>query len=168
MFVLARIEAGAGFDTEPVLLGRLVARVLQAHRTRHPAREIDVDDRAGAVPVRGEPLYVEQTLRNLLSNAEKYSPQHKNVQVVIDRSDRHVAVRVLDRGIGIAADEIARVFDSFYRTPRASGFAPGAGIGLAVARRLVEAQGGEIWIQPREGGGTEAGFTLPLEAEEDA
>jgi PAS domain S-box-containing protein len=165
MLVLARIDEGAELDTEPVLLGRLVARVAADQRSRAPSREVEIVDEAGDVPVRGEPLYVEQTLRNLLSNAIKYSSRDAPVRIAINRSEDCVAVRVLDGGLGIAAEETDRVFDAFYRTKEATDVAPGAGIGLAVAKRLIEAQGGETWIISRSEGGTEAGFTLPLEEE---
>ena len=70
-------------------------------------------------------------------------------------------MRVLDRGIGVAPDEAAKLFDLFYRSPQSARTASGAGIGLYVSRGLITAMGGRIWVAPREGGGSEFGFTLP-------
>ena len=67
---------------------------------------------------------------------------------------------VADRGLGITEGE--PVFEPFYRSRDASLSAPGLGLGLTVCKRLVEAQGGQIWARPREGGGSEFGFTLPV------
>lgn len=168
MFVLARIEGGQPLDTEPVLLGRIVAKAVASHSARHVTRTIEVMDDAGDVPVRGSPIYVDQALRNLLSNAEKYSSPDQAIEVQVDRSDNQVAVRVLDRGIGLSEGTEGRAFEIFYRAPEANERSQGAGIGLAVVRRLIEAQGGEVWLRARAGGGAEAGFTLPLEVEEEA
>jgi len=165
MFVLARMEAGEAIPTEPILLSRVVEKVVQHHLGRYPQRQIRVDETPGMEPAQGEPGYVEQVLRNLLSNAEKYSPASGTIVVSIGRHNGHAAVRVLDAGTGIADDELAHVFESFYRAPRVKDRAPGAGMGLAVCKRLVEAQGGEIWARPRAEGGTEVGFTLPFETE---
>jgi signal transduction histidine kinase len=71
-------------------------------------------------------------------------------------------ISVLDRGAGIAADEIDLVFDRFYRSDRTAAQAAGIGLGLTVCKRLVEAQAGQIWARPRAGGGLEVGITLPL------
>jgi signal transduction histidine kinase len=73
-----------------------------------------------------------------------------------------VVLRVLDRGIGVDDETVAQAFDLFFRTREASRIASGAGIGLFVSRQLIEAMGGRTWLRPREGGGTEAGFALPL------
>lgn len=165
MFVLARMEAGEAIPTEPILLSRVVRDVVRRHLARYPQRQIRVEEKPGMEPAQGEPGYVEQVLRNLLSNAEKYSPAGETIVVSIGREDGHAAVRVLDGGAGIAEDELAHVFESFYRAPRVRDRAPGAGMGLAVCKRLVEAQGGRIWARPRDQGGTEVGFTLPFETE---
>jgi len=165
MFVLARIEGAEIASAEPVLLSRVVGRVVSEHRTRFPSRPIELEDEAGLEPVRGEAGYIEQTVRNLLANAEKYSAPGQPITVVLNRSDAAGLVRVLDRGSGIAPGDIAHTFVAFFRGPATADRVPGAGIGLTVCKRLVEAQGGEIWIRPRVGGGTEVGFTLPIESE---
>ena len=72
---------------------------------------------------------------------------------------------VLDRGKGFSAEEADKLFTPFYRSPSARARAAGVGIGLAVCKRLIEAQGGRMWARPREGGGADIGFALPIVAE---
>ena len=165
MFVLARVEAGAPMLTEPIMLGRIVEKVVREHQLRYPGRAVTVNDDAGMEPVCGEQLYVEQVIRNLLSNAHKYSLPQEPIFISLDRSKTSGAVRVLDRGVRMPEEEVARLLEAFYRSPRSAEVVAGAGIGLTVCKRLVEAMGGEIWVQSREDGGLEAGFSLPLETE---
>ncbi|MBF6599194.1 MAG: PAS domain S-box protein [Dehalococcoidia bacterium] len=166
MLVLSRLEAGRTLQTEPVVVPRMIERVVGGFRQRQPRRQVEVEVEEGLPPVSAEPVYFEQVLRNLLSNAGKYSPPSEQVLVQASREDGCVAVRVLDQGPGIPEDEMSQIFRAFYRSPRTSAQAPGAGIGLAVCKRLIEAQGGRIWARPREHGGAEFGFTLPEEVEE--
>jgi PAS domain S-box-containing protein len=166
MFVLARIEAGSAIPTEPILLGRIADKVVAEHQLHNPGRAVVVNDNAGTEPVRGEPIYVKQIITNLLSNAQKYGLQDEPIYILLDRSGASGAVRVLDKGVPVPGDELAQMFDPFFRSPRSDSVIPGAGIGLAVCRRLVEAMGGEVWVQEREDGGLEAGFSLPLETED--
>jgi signal transduction histidine kinase len=109
----------------------------------------------------GERTYVEQVLRNLLSNAAKYSPSGTTVTVQAEPTPTEVVVRVLDRGIGIDTDEAERLFGLYYRSAATVRKAAGAGIGLYISRGLITAMGGRIWALPREGGGSEFGFSLP-------
>ena len=101
-------------------------------------------------------------LDNLLTNAAKYSPTSTEIEVVVSADEGEACVRVLDRGIGIEDADTARLFTAFYRTEAAKMRSAGLGIGLAVCRRIVDSLGGRIWARPRDGGGTEAGFALPL------
>jgi signal transduction histidine kinase len=111
--------------------------------------------------VAGESTYVEQVVRNFLSNAAKYSPPGSTIEIELEGGEGASMVRVLDRGIGVDEAATVEAFELFYRTPDAARVASGAGIGLFVCRHLIEAMGGRVWIQPRDGGGTEAGFALP-------
>jgi len=111
--------------------------------------------------VSADPTYVEQVIRNLLSNAAKYGGEGSTVHVSASAGDGEVVVRVLDDGPGFPSAETARLFDLFYRSPGTAATASGAGIGLFVCARLVAAMGGRIWAEPRDGGGAEFGFALP-------
>jgi K+-sensing histidine kinase KdpD len=81
--------------------------------------------------------------------------------IEIERSSDEVTIKVLDEGIGISSDT-DRIFEPFYRSESAVIRAEGLGIGLTVCKRLVEAQNGRMWAQPRASGGSEFGFALPI------
>jgi signal transduction histidine kinase len=118
--------------------------------------------------VRGEETYVEQVVRNFLSNARKYTPPGGTVRLTGEAADTEVIVRVLDEGPGFPAEEGERLFELFYRSPSTAEKASGAGIGLFVARQLVEAMGGRAWAKPRTKRGAEFGFALPRLPEDDS
>jgi two-component system sensor histidine kinase VicK len=98
-----------------------------------------------------------------LSNAIKYSPYGGSIEVRVTGDDQHGSVTVTDDGIGIPPSALPHIFDRFYRVEaveRAS--VQGLGIGLFIARMLVEAHGGTIWVESQAGRGTVLGFRLPL------
>jgi len=161
LLALARVETGRRIEPEPVLLHREVRRLAEEHEQQHVWRRVIVRAEPELDPVAAEPAYVEHVLRNLLGNAEKYSPPHEPVEIAVSRHTCGVAVAVLDRGAGIDDEEAERLFQPFYRSPRTASAASGAGLGLAVCKRLVEAQGGAIWARSRPGGGADVGFILP-------
>ena len=100
-------------------------------------------------------------LDNLLTNATKYSPASTELEVRIPSDSQEACVAVLDRGIGIGDADPDQFFTAFYRTepPRSGPPASASAWRLPAHRRLA---GGRIWARPRDGGGTEAGFALPL------
>ena len=162
MMVLARFERNhlTGLADEPLLLQRILPGLVASEKVRWPGRQFSLDIPADLITVRGEHTYVEQVVRNLLGNAAKYSPVESGIEVRAEQGHDDVTVRVLDRGPGFAPEEAERLFEPYYRSPEVVGVAIGAGIGLSVSRRLVEAMGGRIWARPREGGGSEFGFAL--------
>jgi signal transduction histidine kinase len=169
LLVLSRAERGrVEISLEPMLLGHVLRRAIESEGARWPSRRFVLDAEPSVPLVLGEETYVEQVIRNLLTNAAKYSEIGAPVTVRVEPGDHEAVVRVLDEGIGIAQEDTERVFDLFYRTGDATRQAPGAGIGLFVCRQLVEAMGGRIWARPREDGGTEVGFALPAHSEVDA
>jgi K+-sensing histidine kinase KdpD len=164
LLVLTRSERGALETTgEPVLIHRVVRDVVEREQEAWPEADIRLVVPDELAPVEAEPTYVEQIVRNFLSNALKYgrSPG-KPIEVAVARQGDVAEVRVLDRGVGFAPGETDRLFTLFYRNPKAVSSAPGAGIGLYVCRLLAEAMHGTAWARPRPGGGAEFGFALPL------
>ncbi len=167
LLVLARLERGQEIVAEPLLISRIVDKLVGEHKHHFPQREIRVQAEERLAPAGGEPVYVEQVLRNLLSNAEKYSPPENPIDVVIRQEAGELLVSVIDGGAGFSDEEVEQVFAPFYRSPRIAATIGGVGIGLSVCKRLVEAQGGRVWARRGDDGGAEVGFSLPI-VEEDA
>ena len=168
LLVITKVERGrvepAG---EPLLLQRLLPRMAAAEQAASRNLHLELDVPESLPTVRGEETYVEQVIRNYLSNARKYSPPGGTVRVTGEATDDEVVVRVLDEGPGFPAEEGERLFELFYRSPSTAEKASGAGIGLFVSRQLVEAMGGRTWARPEPAGGAEFGFALPRLPEDD-
>jgi signal transduction histidine kinase len=162
LLVLTKVEGGVEVGQEPALLQHLVADVAAQDQKRAKGSSITVTADAGLSPVTGDETSIRQVTHNLISNAIKYSPAGSPVDILVAAGDDEVAVRVLDRGRGLSESEAARVFEPFYRGAETAEMATGVGIGLFVCQRLVEAMGGRIWTRPREEGGSEFGFALPV------
>jgi signal transduction histidine kinase len=128
-----------------------------------------VDVPAGVPPVHADPRRLEQVLHNLLDNAAKYSPAGSTIEVAAVLRDGEVVVSVADEGYGIPPHELERLFERYERGRLARRLtAAGAGLGLAIARHIVEAHGGRIWAEspvPGRPPGAHPGavfyFTLP-------
>lgn len=162
LLVLSRAEAGrVEIADEPLNLRRLLGRVVDIEAARLPDRRFELEIEGELPLVGGEETYVEQVVRNLLTNAAKYSAAPAPIRIRAEHAGEELVVRVLDEGIGLPETDAARAFDLFYRSPTATRVAQGAGIGLFVCRQLIEAMGGRIWALKRDGAGTEVGFALP-------
>jgi signal transduction histidine kinase len=168
LLVLSRLERGnLALIDEPVHLVRVVERVVASEAGRWPNTVFALPNEPEAYLVRGDETYIEQILRNLLGNAAKYSPPDSTVRIEIDGNDEEVSVRVLDEGPGVAGAEVENLFTLFYRSPTTAASAAGAGIGLFVCRRLIDAMGGHIWARLRKRGGSEFGFALAVYPADD-
>lgn len=168
LLALARLERGRDIEIEPVSIERVLASVMRRHASQYPARRVEAEVMT-ETPAIADPSYVEQVLVNLLNNAEKYSGPAEVVTVRVEQEADTIQVSVLDRGMGMSEEEAAHAFEAFYRAPSAA-HVQGAGIGLAVCEQMVTLLGGRMWLRRREGGGMDAGFSLPADrdAEEDA
>jgi signal transduction histidine kinase len=162
LLVLSRLERRhLTVGDDPVHLDHLLTRVIRSESVRWPDHRFVIPTSPSRHVVLGEETYVEQILRNLISNAAKYSPTGSAVEITIDDApDGEVLVRVLDQGPGVAPGEVEDLFSLFYRSPSTAASAAGAGIGLFVSRRLVAEMGGRVWAKPRPEGGSEFGFSL--------
>jgi PAS domain S-box-containing protein len=166
LLALARLDHGPDLEVEPLHLRRITDRVLEARRKEHPERRYQLTTPATVLIVDGNDVYLEQILRNLITNAERYSPPDTPIEVEIEERAGAAAIDVLDRGVGIEPDEIAALFEPFYRSSRTAGV-QGIGVGLSVCKRLVEFLGGTLSARPRDGGGSVFTVSLPLAPHHD-
>ena len=160
-------EADEGeIGNEPVLLQRVLPVVVRSEEVRWPGVTFQVELPGGIPTVIADPTYVEQVVRNLLSNAAKYGGPGSTVETTLEATDTEVLVTIRDDGPGFPQEEAARLFDLYYRSPSTATSASGAGIGLFVCARLIRAMGGRIWASPRKQGGAEFGFSLQIMRED--
>jgi PAS domain S-box-containing protein len=125
-------------------------------------RVISVEAPAGALIVHADSQRLHQVLANLLTNAMKYSTEGSDIAVRVRSEGGDARVDVTDHGIGINPEDLAHVFDRFFRSAEAVEHEKGAGLGLFITRRLVERQGGTIRVESVPGEGSTFSFTLPL------
>jgi PAS domain S-box-containing protein len=110
-----------------------------------------------------DPGKINQVLDKLLSNAVKFSPNGGAIRVSGERTNGEFRITIEDEGIGMRPEEVARVFDKFYRADASDTALGGLGLGMRIVRNIVEAHGGRIWVESEEGRGTRVHFTLPLQ-----
>jgi histidine kinase len=167
---LSRAEAGSlAMNIQPVDALQLARDAVDWIRPQFEDRGVGFSLQAPTdpLPIRGDYDRIRQVLLNLLGNALQYTPQSGQVTVIIQREPDHVHFQIMDTGIGIAPENLERIFQRFYRVDksrsRASG---GSGIGLTVASHIIRALNGKIWA---ESTGLDQGsafhFTLPLTSE---
>jgi signal transduction histidine kinase len=166
LFELAQIDADdTAFETYGVPVGPLVESSLEAFAAEAGARRIRLERRiaAGLPDVEVAPEKIERVLRNLLANAVRHTPPEGSIVVGVERVNGTVRVAVEDTGEGIPPGAARTMFDRFWRAdPARDRNRDGAGLGLAIAKGLVERHGGTIWAEERDGGGARIAFTLPV------
>jgi signal transduction histidine kinase len=163
LFELARIDAGAlTLELRDAALLPLVESCIRSLEAEARTRQVHLGATFdGQAPVvRCAPDKIERVLLNLLSNALRHTPSDGAVAVRVAPELDGVRVSVEDTGAGLAPEAARRMFDRFWRGDQARSTA-GAGLGLAIARGIVEAHGGRIWAERRDGGGARVSFTLP-------
>jgi signal transduction histidine kinase len=167
LVAMARIERGGDFGgVRPVLLDRIIKQLVEREKALWPEVTIKLVSNGPVQMVAADEEYLAQIMRNLLSNAAKYSGPGSNVEVSLEDAEGEVLVHVRDDGPGIAEEDADRLFGLYYRAAPAAKIAPGAGIGLFVCRELVATMGGRIWAKPLSGKGAEFGFSIPAYVDE--
>ena len=162
LLLLTRLESGIHPDPEPQVLAHVVRTVLDSVQRRHRGRRIELTGEPRHLIVEADRPYLDLILENLLGNALKYSPPESPIEVTIGATEIEAQVAVLDRGIGLEGADPEQLFSAFYRSEPARSRASGLGVGLAACKRVAESLGGRVWARPRDGGGSEFGFALPL------
>lgn len=165
---MTRIEAGA---MEPKTafhyVGDIVGSALRRARKIMIHHHVDVRVPSDLPMVKVDPVLFEQVLFNLLDNAAKYAPEGSTVNLQAERDGTNVLVRIFDEGPGIPADDLERVFDSFYRVRKGDHVRAGTGLGLSICRGFIEAMGGTIGAENRRDR-SGAIFTISLPLTPDA
>ena len=164
---MARIEAGElRLNTGVHSAAELVGKALEQMKAATEGRKIAVSVADDLPPILVDSELLELALRQLLDNAVKYSPPASPVAVRAERCARGVMISVADEGPGIPERERSRVFEKFYRSPSTRQHVLGTGMGLAIAREIVSAHGGEVGVENPPGGGSRFWITIPQAAEE--
>ena len=164
LLALARAEAGASQDRAVDLqLDAVVHRVVDDLAPLAEARRVAVRVDATPVTVKGDPDRLAEAVTNVVANAIQYNVDQGRVDVVLTRRSGAAELSVADTGMGIAADDLPRVFDPFFRAdPARSRDAGGAGLGLAVTRSIIERHGGSIACRSASAAGTTVVMSLPI------
>jgi two-component system sensor histidine kinase CpxA len=161
VMTLTRLRTATEPKRELVRLDTLVAGVIDDARFEHPDRRIDYVG-AHAVELLADPGGLKSAVENVVRNALAYSPGHEPIEVQLTATEQLACIRVRDRGPGVAPEELARIFEPFYRTDKSRDHSNGGqGIGLAITARVMELHGGRVEAQNRAGGGLEVTLELP-------
>jgi PAS domain S-box-containing protein len=144
-------------------LAALAERAVAAWRSLNDRHRFILEFPQAPVDLCLDPGKINQVLVNLLSNAVKFSPEGGAIRVSGERRDGEFQVTVEDEGIGMRPEEVARVFDKFYRADASDTALGGLGLGMRIVRSIVEAHGGRIWVESEPGRGTKVHFTLPTD-----
>jgi signal transduction histidine kinase len=165
LFQIAQIDAGGlRLDYANGSLSDLVSDTLESFAELAERKQVRL---TGDAPPDCDPVWMDtprvgRALTNLVGNAVRHTPSGGEVRVQAQRSAAGVQVEVDDTGEGIPPDDLPFVFERFYRGEKSRSRATGgAGLGLAIARGIVDAHGGRIWVENRAGGGARFVFTLP-------
>ena len=161
---LARLQRGeAKLSREPWDLKTIVRESVAAIEPLAGGKEqaLEVETPSSSCPVLADRTRLEQALMNLLSNSCKFTPRHGHIKASLQDKGREYVVSVTDNGPGIPPAEQTQIFERFYSNSRSSGEKTGVGLGLAIAKTVVELHGGRIWVNSQRGHGSTFFFALP-------
>jgi two-component system sensor histidine kinase VicK len=167
LLMLSALDSQKAAEMSPLLLDELIVEVMDrllvsAHQNEQRLSSQLPEELPWVLGNRDQ---LEQVLVNILSNAIKYTPAGGEITVSLRTEQQKVVVEVADSGIGIPAAELPRLFERFYRVDKArSREMGGTGLGLPIAKEIVENHHGEIWVESEIGRGTRVCFALPIAA----
>lgn len=150
-------------EAQPLRLEKIVRSIAEEIQRRTEKHHIIIDFPSNFPIVDADPHWIRQIFRNIIDNAIKYSPDGGLIVIRGEIRPSDILIRIADQGIGISPEDMVSLFEKYTRIPSA-GFRkiPGLGLGLPIARTLVEAHGGHIWAESKVGQGTTMCFTLPF------
>jgi signal transduction histidine kinase len=165
----SRLEAGVlKINLSDVSLANIIQRIAERFRTQSDRHTIIVDLPSDFPVIMADEDRISQVLSNLFSNAIKYSPDGGEIRIIGLMRPDQVIVCVSDQGPGVAPEDIPFIFDRFYRSTKATRTTKGAGLGLYLTRAVIEAHGGQIWVDPKPGDGARICFSLPRDVKRES
>jgi len=164
---LAQLESGrARLEKKPFMLDKLISESVDVVRPQAGEKHVGVVLDLASLELHGDRGKLKQVLLNLLTNAVKYNRPNGDIRVAcaLDAEADQARISVRDTGYGISKENQKQMFQKFFRVADTAGFTQGTGLGLAITKHIVEAHGGQIWLESEEGIGTTFFVTLPMHA----
>jgi two-component system sensor histidine kinase KdpD len=159
---MARIEAGnIRVQTELCSPKDLTQTSLRRLHSILEGRQVDIEAPQDLPQCHADPNLITMVITHLISNAVKYGSSPAPINVVVEANESMVVISIVDQGPGIPDEQQNRIFEEHYRAPGSRDLVPGTGMGLTIARRIVEAHGGKIWVSSELGKGSRFSFSLP-------
>lgn len=160
---MARIEAGnIRVQTELCSPKDLIQTPVRRLRSILEGRQVNVEAPEDLPQCHADPNLITMVITHLISNAVKYGSSPAPIKVVVEANESTVVISIVDQGPGIPEEQQHRIFEEHYRAPGSRDLVPGTGMGLTIARRIVEAHGGKIWVSSELGKGSRFSFSLPV------
>ena len=166
VIAMARVEAGKlHLETRPFAVGELLDSVLSELAPRLSGRPVAARVAEGLPAALADPELIRQAVKQLVENAANYSPPGSAIALSAEAKSAKILIRVADRGPGIQENDRILIFDKFFRGRRHRYDTKGTGMGLAIAKGIVDAHGERIWVESEQGQGAVFSFTLPVSPE---
>jgi len=162
---LSRIKAAKEIPKTEVDLSKTIGQVFEEVQPHAAEKNLTLERELPATlpAVYGNADAIHELLSNLMTNAAKYTLVGGHVELVVSNTDDKILVKVKDNGVGIPADALSHIFEEFYRADNVRAEAvEGTGLGLSIVKQILNAHGGEIWVESKQGKGTTFSFTLPV------
>lgn len=161
---ITRLESGKSFRLakEPCNTGDALLQMKGYARGLSSKHEVEIVLPEEPVEMMADKVKMEQVLKNLISNAVKYSPDGGLIRIIGKKFDDYYQVSVEDQGIGMTPEETEKIFDKFYRANPSDTSTWGTGLGMTIVENIVKAHGGDIWVDSNFGKGTTVSFKIPI------
>jgi signal transduction histidine kinase/GAF domain-containing protein len=164
---VSKIESGRPLLLEkaPAKLAKLIEELAKNHQRETNRHQITTNFDNQNLLTMVDAGRITQVIDNLINNAIKYSPDGGNIKISCNQDHNKIEISVEDHGLGMTKEQSARIFDKFYRADTSDTALSGLGLGMSIAKNIIEAHGGSIWIESVPGKGTTVHFTLPLQTQ---
>ncbi len=161
---ISRLESGGGYklDKVPCIAGDEIKQILPFFEEITKTHRFELECPPNDVHIFVDKDKMGQTLKNIISNAVKYSPDGGLIRITCEIKGNDYQISVKDSGIGMTKEQLGKVFDKFYRVDSSDTAAEGTGLGMSIVKYIIEAHGGKIWVESEYGKSTTVRFRLPI------